>query len=153
VRWMAPFLSFTAEEAWAILAPDQGSVFVQTFHELPKADPELQTKWARIRDLREAANKAIEERRTVGEIGSSLQAELVIGAPPTDLALLESLGNDLRFVFITSQVTLEESDELRVAVMASSNTKCERCWHYVGNVGVSAAHPSICSRCIANISS
>jgi isoleucyl-tRNA synthetase len=153
VRWMAPFLSFTAEEAWAILAPDKGSVFVQTFHELPKADPELQTKWARIRDLREAANKAIEERRTVGEIGSSLQAELVIGAPPTDLALLQSLGNDLRFVFITSQVTLEENDELRVAVIASSNTKCERCWHYVGNVGVSAAHPSICSRCIENISS
>ena len=151
LRWMAPFLSFTAEEAWAILSPEQGSIFVQTYCELPKADDALQAKWARIRDIREAANKAIEERRAAGDVGSSLQAELVIGAAEADLALLQSLNDDLRFVFITSKVTLEAADSLRVAVQASADPKCERCWHYVADVGAHAQHATLCGRCVANI--
>ncbi|UFS57197.1 isoleucine--tRNA ligase [Comamonadaceae bacterium M7527] len=152
LRWMAPFLSFTAEEAWAILAPEQGSIFVQTYAELPAADEALQAKWARIREIREVANKAIEERRAAGDIGSSLQAELLVGAPQADLALLQSLGDDLRFVFITSRVTLEAADRLRVAVQASGDAKCERCWHYVADVGTHAQHATLCGRCVANIS-
>jgi isoleucyl-tRNA synthetase len=151
LRWMAPFLSFTAEEAWAIVAPQQGSIFIQTYLDLPAADPALLVKWGRIREVREVANKAIEERRSAGEVGSSLQAELTIGAPAPDLALLRSLGEDLRFVFITSKVTLEASDALRVSVSASGNSKCERCWHYVDDVGSHAAHPTVCARCIANM--
>jgi isoleucyl-tRNA synthetase len=151
LRWMAPFLSFTAEEAWAIVAPQLGSIFIQTYLDLPAADPALLVKWGRIREVREVANKAIEERRSAGEVGSSLQAELVIGAPAGDLALLHSLGEDLRFVFITSKVTLEASDALRVSVSASGNSKCERCWHYVDDVGSHAAHPTVCARCIANM--
>jgi isoleucyl-tRNA synthetase len=151
LRWMAPFLSFTAEEAWAIVAPQLGSIFIQTYLDLPAADPALLAKWGRIREVREVANKAIEERRSAGEVGSSLQAELVIGAPAGDLALLHSLGEDLRFVFITSKVTLEASDALRVSVSASGNSKCERCWHYVDDVGSHAAHPTVCARCIANM--
>ena len=151
LRWMAPFLSFTAEEAWAILSPEQGSIFVQTYSELPTADEALQTKWARIREIREVANKAIEERRATGDIGSSLQAELVIGATQADLALLQSLGDDLRFVFITSKVTLEAAEHLRVAVQVSGDAKCERCWHYVADVGTHAQHATLCARCVANI--
>jgi isoleucyl-tRNA synthetase len=151
LRWMAPFLSFTAEEAWAILSPEQGSIFVQTYCELPKADDALQAKWARIRDIREVANKAIEERRAAGDVGSSLQAELGIGAAEADLALLQSLNDDLRFVFITSKVTLEAADSLRVAVQASADPKCERCWHYVADVGAHAQHATLCGRCVANI--
>ena len=106
LRWMAPFLSFTAEEAWPVLAGEasQGSIFFETFAALPSPNEALLAKWARIRAIRDLANKAIEDVRTTGNVGASLQATLNITAGPDDAALLRSLGDDLRFVTITSGV-------------------------------------------------
>ncbi len=152
LRWMAPFLSFTAEEAWQVISPDQGSIFIQTYWELPAIDAALANKWQRIREIRDAANKAIETVRADGQVGSSLQAEITIHAGEHDLAILRSLGEDLRFVFITSQVRLVSADALAISVSVTDATKCERCWHYALDVGQAAAHPGICLRCASNLS-
>jgi isoleucyl-tRNA synthetase len=152
LRWMAPFLSFTAEEAWQVISPDQGSIFIQTYWELPAIDAALANKWQRIREIRDAANKAIETVRADGQVGSSLQAEITIHAGEHDLAILRSLGEDLRFVFITSQVRLVSADALAISVSVTDATKCERCWHYTLDVGQAAAHPGICLRCASNLS-
>jgi isoleucyl-tRNA synthetase len=158
LRWMAPFLSFTAEEAWKVFAPadaaseKSASIFTETYSDVSAwRGDELLAKWARIRAIRDVANKEIEALRAAGQVGSSLQANLVIGADAADHALLASLGDDLRFVTITSQARLETATELTVTVTPSSDTKCERCWHYRADVGHDAAHPTICSRCTANL--
>lgn len=150
LRWMAPFLSFTAEEAWALVGHTP-SVFTETYLDFPAPDAALLAKWRRIREIRDVANKEIEAVRTTGAVGSSLQANLAIGAPADDLALLQSLGEDLRFVFITSAATLAPADTLTVAVQPSAARKCERCWHWRDDVGHDAAHPGLCGRCTANL--
>ncbi len=154
LRWMSPFLSFTAEEAWQVFAPGRSlSIFTETWWPLETPDAALLAKWGRVREIREVANKAIEAVRTEGRVGSSLQATLVIAAPAEDRALLETLGDDLKFVTITSavQVVAAEGDELTVTVTPSDATKCERCWHWRDDVGADAAHPLICGRCVANL--
>jgi isoleucyl-tRNA synthetase len=153
LRWMAPFLSFTAEEAWKIFAPGTSpSIFTETYSDTSAwRDDTLLAKWARIRAIRDAANKEIEALRTAGQVGSSLQAVLKIAADIADHALLASLGDDLKFVTITSKTVLERADALGIAVTPSSATKCERCWHYRDDVGVDAAHPTICGRCTSNL--
>ncbi|MGN6530101.1 MAG: isoleucine--tRNA ligase [Burkholderiaceae bacterium] len=152
LRWMAPFLSFTAEEAWPVFAPGASfSIFAETFWPLEQGDAALLAKWERLRAIREAANKAIEEVRAAGGVGSSLQAELVIAANAEDRVLLESLGDDLKFVTITSKVELAAADALAVAVTPSSSPKCERCWHWRDDVGRDASHPTLCGRCTSNL--
>jgi len=153
LRWMAPFLSFTAEEAWNVLAPGRSpSIFVETYSDTSAwGGDELLAKWARIRAIRDVANKEIEAVRGSGRLGSSLQAELTIGADAADHALLASLGDDLRFVTITSQARLVAADALTVQVTPSTATKCERCWHYRDDVGVDPAHAAICGRCVSNL--
>jgi isoleucyl-tRNA synthetase len=153
LRWMAPILSFTAEEAWAVFAKDQtkGSIFFETFSALPSANEALLAKWARIREIRDVANKAIEDLRTAGQVGASLQATLTITAGADDAALLRALGADLKFVTITSAVTVVDGAELAVTVTPSTATKCERCWHYADDVGVHAEHPTLCGRCVGNL--
>jgi isoleucyl-tRNA synthetase len=84
-------------------------------------------------------------------VGSSLQATLAITAPGDDHALLASLGEDLKFVTITSEVMLHEGDALAIDVTPSSAIKCERCWHWRSDVGAEAAHPTICGRCVSNL--
>jgi isoleucyl-tRNA synthetase len=84
-------------------------------------------------------------------VGASLQAEITLTAPSADHALLASLGADIKFVFITSKVTLQASDTLAVQVTASQASKCERCWHYADDVGHIADHPTICGRCVSNL--
>jgi isoleucyl-tRNA synthetase len=152
---MAPFLSFTAEEAWAVVAPGQGSVFKETYWSFAgvgaTTDAALLTKWQAICEVRDAVNKAIEAVRTEGGVGSSLQAEVTVTAPPETHALLASLGEDLKFVFITSKATLKAGDALEVTVTPSSAAKCERCWHWRDDVGADAAHPTICGRCVSNL--
>ncbi len=150
LRWMAPFLSFTAEEAWSTFG-DSESIFFETFSDLGQADEALLAKWNRIREIRDIANKDIETVRAEGKVGASLQAELTVQAPAADHALLASLGDDLKFVFITSKVTLQAADTLAVQVAVSSATKCERCWHYADDVGHDAAHPTLCGRCTSNL--
>ena len=158
LRWMAPFLSFTAEEAWKLFAPASSkseksvSIFTETYVDTGAwHSDELLAKWARIRAIRDVANKEIEAVRAAGQVGSSLQANLSIGANETDHALLASLGEDLRFVTITSKAVLSTATELHVEVMPSTSTKCDRCWHYRDDVGGDAAHPTICGRCVSNL--
>ncbi len=153
LRWMAPFLSFTAEEAWPIFAPGtSSSIFIETYSDTAAwTDDALLAKWSRIREVREFANKQIEAVRSAGQLGSSLQATIAITANADDHALLASLGDGLKFVTITSEAHLSPGAELAVSVAPSTATKCERCWHYRDDVGHDAAHPTICGRCTSNL--
>jgi len=150
LRWMAPFLSFTAEEAWKVFGASE-SIFLETYSELAAPDAALLAKWARLREIRDAVNKDIEALRAEGKVGASLQANISLSASPADHALLASLGEDLKFVFITSAVTLQPGAELTVKVEPSTAQKCERCWHYRDDVGADAAHPTLCGRCTSNL--
>jgi isoleucyl-tRNA synthetase len=150
LRWMAPFLSFTAEEAWKVFGQSE-SIFLETYAELPAPDTALLAKWSRIRDIRDAVNKDIEVLRADGKVGSSLQANLTLTVPSDDHALLASLGDDLKFAFITSAIDLIAGSTLQSSVSTSSATKCERCWHYRDDVGIDPAHPTICGRCTSNL--
>ena len=158
VRLMAPVLSFTAEEIWSTLNPGkdviEASVFFETWKQpLPEPADEaaLHTCWAMLREVRAVASKAVEDVRTAGDVGSSLQAEIVIEAPEATLAELARLGDDLKFVFITSQASAKLGGELKVTVTPSAAAKCERCWHYRSDVGADANHAGICARCISNL--
>lgn len=153
LRWMAPFLSFTAEEAWKVFAPGQSeSIFIETFVDTAAwRDDALLSKWTRVREIRDTVNKEIEDWRERGQVGSSLQAEIAIRAASEDLALLQSLGEDLKFVTITSKAVAEAADALSVAVSPSTSPKCERCWHWRDDVGRDTEHPTICGRCTSNL--
>ena len=113
----------------------------------------LTEKWLRLRAIRAAVTRKLEDARSAGEIGSSLQAEVELGVAAGDAALLRSLDDDLKYVFITSKAAVREAavDEAEVAVKASGDAKCERCWHYRRDIGVSAKHPTICARCVSNL--
>ena len=150
LRWMAPFLSFTAEEAWKVFGSSE-SIFLETYGTIPTGDEGLQAKWERLRALRDLVNKEIEALRAAGQVGSSLQASVRLTAAPEDHALLASLGDDLKFVFITSAIELIAGDALQISVEASSDAKCERCWHYRADVGHDTQHPTLCSRCTSNL--
>ena len=156
LRWMAPFLSFTAEEAWALFGQSD-TIFTQTFWQFDVGSAgasdaaSLLSKWSRIHAIRDEVNKAIEAVRSTGAVGASLQAELVLRVNEQDEMLLKSLGADLRFVFITSAVKLASAAELSVGVAPSAHPKCERCWHYREDVGANPAHPSLCGRCDSNL--
>jgi len=101
--------------------------------------------------VRAAVQKELESVRQSGAIGSSLQAEVAITAPAADYDVLATLGNDLRFVTITSAATLVPGDALEIRVAPSPHPKCDRCWHWRADVGADAAHPTLCGRCVANL--
>jgi isoleucyl-tRNA synthetase len=171
---MAPFLSFTAEEAWKLVGTTQ-SIYTETYAALAAPDEALLAKWSRIRAVRNFVNQNIETLRADGKVGSSLQAEVRIAAPHQqyrpvgvttgwgsnsetdwqgdDYATLASLKEDLKYVFITSKVELVEDIDGygRIDISASANTKCERCWHYVADIGANPTHPTICGRCDSNL--
>lgn len=150
LRWMAPFLSFTAEEAWKVFGSSE-SIFMETYADVAAPDEALLAKWSRIRELRDAVNKDIEALRADGKVGSSLQAHVRLEVPAEDHALLASLGDDLKFVFITSAIDLVAASAQSIGVQARSSVKCERCWHYREDVGHDPAHPTICGRCTSNL--
>jgi len=108
-------------------------------------------KWARILAVRAAVLKELETLRQVGKVGSSLQAEVAITAPDGDYEALASLGDDLRFVLITSAATVRRGAALAIAASPSAHAKCERCWHYRADVGSDPAHATLCSRCVSNL--
>ena len=110
-------------------------------------------KWTEIRRIRQDVTKAIELKRENGELGSSLQAEIVIQAPSFEAGLLKSIQDDLKFVMITSSAQVEEIDgvPLQVFVRTSSHAKCIRCWHYAPTVGSNPQHPELCQRCEMNL--
>jgi isoleucyl-tRNA synthetase len=101
--------------------------------------------------VRGAVQKELETLRQAGKVGSSLQAEVTITASGDDYEALASLGDDLRFVLITSQARVETADATEVRVTPSPHRKCERCWHWRADVGADPAHPTICGRCTSNL--
>ncbi|MGF7192153.1 isoleucyl-tRNA synthetase [Robbsia andropogonis] len=156
LRLMSPFASFTAEEAWQVLHPGSDTIFTGLYHQYPEIDDAaaLIAKWQVLRTVRGEVTKALEEARTAGQIGSSLQADIVLHAAGTRFDALTSLGEDLKFVMITSEaVVTRVSDEAEqsVTVTPSAAQKCERCWHHRGDVGIDAAHPTLCGRCFSNL--
>lgn len=156
VRLMAPILSFTAEEVWTVLSGKQEEgVFEQLWYELPDSglDAAASNAWFEVRSIREQVNKKLEEQRAAGAIGSALAAEVDVYASGEACDSLERLGDDLKFVFITSRATLHRCGDgpLEIQVTASSHTKCERCWHYREDVGSNAGHPTLCGRCVSNL--
>lgn len=162
LRLMAPILSFTAEEAWkAFASPEEftasdETIFTLTAYELPDiADGDtLLAKYESLKAIRADVMKHLEDVRIAGQIGSSLQAEIEIRASGDRYRVLSSLGEDLKFLMITSRAdVVEVSDEAAeaITVRPSANRKCERCWHYRDDVGSDPAHPLICPRCAANL--
>jgi isoleucyl-tRNA synthetase len=153
-KLLAPVLTFTAEEIWQLVGKSE-SVFLEAWHALPVQADEaaLLARWSRLRELRALTTKRIEELRVAGSVGSSLQAEVTLLAAGDDFDLLANLGDDLRFVLITSAARVERSEgEPRVEAAASNHEKCERCWHYRDDIGgADAAHPGLCSRCVSNL--
>ncbi|MEK0428646.1 MAG: isoleucyl-tRNA synthetase protein [Pseudomonadota bacterium] len=162
LRLMAPVLSFTVEEAWAIFTDEDAyqasgeTIFTQTFYTLPEVSDAdlLLAKYEQLQAIRAEVLKQLEEVRVSGAIGSSLQAEVEIHASGDKLALLQSLGDDLKFVLITSAATVVPAATAaadKVMVRASAHKKCERCWHYRADVGSHADHPGLCGRCTSNL--
>jgi isoleucyl-tRNA synthetase len=156
LRVLAPFLSFTAEEAWKVFQPASDTVFTETYYAYPEVAgaAALIEKWALLRDVRGNVTKALEEARTANRIGSSLQAEVAVHASGARYDALTSLGDDLRFVLITSAASVVKVDDEAhesVDVAASKYQKCERCWHYREDVGAHAEHPTLCGRCFSNL--
>jgi isoleucyl-tRNA synthetase len=157
VKLMAPVLSFTAEEAWQVFkGGPEGSIFEELWHDIPAQDFDaaLLDAWKDVREVRDVANKRIEEQRAQGVVGSPLQAELEIKvADEKSFKSLQRLGDDLRFVLITSsaKVLQQTSSGLSIDVKASAHKKCERCWHYRADVGHDVNHPDLCGRCTSNL--
>ena len=100
---------------------------------------------------KESPNKEIETLRAEGKVGSSLQANLQLSLNPQDHALLASLGADLKFVFITSAIFIEAKTVTTTRASTSNDLKCDRCWHYVANLGINPAYPLLCGRCDSNL--
>jgi isoleucyl-tRNA synthetase len=159
IRLMSPILSFTGEEGWsALTGKTEEGVFEQAWHELPALpasdDPRLTQDWAVLCAWRARVNKQLEEARAANQIGSALQAEVDVYLSGDEADVLTRLGDDLRFVLITSRASVHRvasaADE-RIVVTPSAHAKCDRCWHYRDDVGVNAEHPTLCGRCVSNL--
>jgi isoleucyl-tRNA synthetase len=168
VRWLAPILSFTAEEIWKFMPGSRNeSVFLNTWVSLPQGAAQRPTiDWDAILRVRGAVMRELEKLRNAGAIGAPLDAEVDVYAAPHLLQVLQSLGEELRFVFITSGARVhradsrpaeatpaEEGDEEFAWVVArpSEAQKCVRCWHKRADVGGNAEHPELCGRCVTNL--
>ena len=155
LRIMAPILSFTAEELWGVINKgSKNTIFIENWYKLPKhglSKKEL-LGWTNTLEVRNLVNKKIEELREKGIVGSSLQAELKISAPLEIYKSLSFFDEELKYILITSNVILSSSKkDLKIEVNASDNNKCDRCWHYVDDIGQNSEHSTICKRCISNL--
>jgi isoleucyl-tRNA synthetase len=168
VRWLAPILSFTADEIWQYLPGKRNeSVFLNTWYtglpELPESAAMNQAYWDKIQLVRNAVNKELENNRNAGKIGSALEARVTLYCEPALKAELDKLKDELRFVLITSeaevkplmsdasQMTATEMPGLFVTVTPLTAQKCARCWHRRADVGSHENHPTLCGRCIENV--
>lgn len=164
VRWLAPITAFTAEEIWALLPGERSDYVIleQWYQGFPEL-PEQSIQWDEIIQVRDQVNKNLENARNQEQIGSALNAELTLYADETWLPKLEALGQELRFVFITSKAhvlplsdkTVEAVDTeitgVSLSIQASTAQKCIRCWHHSDDIGNDPNHPEICPRCIENV--
>jgi len=169
VRWLAPILSFTAEEIWHQLPGARpASVFLSTWYELPTAQrqPAEPIDWPALIALRTDVARELERLRIAGEIGAPLQAELDVYCTPAQFPKLNALDDELRFLMITSQARVHRVDRppaqavptvsvpgggVWLEVRRTTAPKCVRCWHHRPDVGSTAEHPELCSRCVVNI--
>src|SRR5215204_7320992 len=152
-RMLGPILVFTADEIWENLprsSGDEPSVHLAEFPKASETDQsELLTSWERLFEIRDQVLRALEEARIAKQIGSSLEAKVVLSASGDTLRLLNGHADNLRYVFIVSQVELRESDsgDLGITVSIADGRKCERCWNYSTQVGESQKYPTVCERC------
>ena len=168
VRWMAPIMSFTADEIWKLLPGERAKfVFTEEWFDglfgLQPGEALDDAYWAQLLAVRAEVNKALEAARADKRIGSSLQAEVTLYAVPELAEKLQRIGSELRFVLITSKAEVEvcaaapagaqatELPGLWLSVTATAAAKCERCWHHVADVGTIAGHETICGRCVSNV--
>lgn len=167
VRWIAPILSFTADEIWQHLPGERGdTVFYETWYqglsEMPQSVELGRDYWRDISAVKEAVNKRLEDARKQGVIKGSLSAEVTLFCDGELAEKLKHLGEELRFVLITSEADVKPVSEaidaeqtgyegLWVQVRPASNTKCERCWHHRADVGSHAEHSDLCGRCVTNV--
>jgi isoleucyl-tRNA synthetase len=167
-RWLAPILSFTADEIWQHLPGERAeSVFLESWYRsLFALDPQDRFDrgfWQRVLAVRVAVAPPLEAARKAGAIGSSLDAEADLYADEGTRDVLARLGDELRFVLITSDARVHPLAErpadavaselagLSVRVAPSAHAKCVRCWHHREDVGVDAEHPELCGRCVENV--
>jgi isoleucyl-tRNA synthetase len=159
-RWIAPILSFTADELWRHLpaqtdtGPRLGHVLFATWYEglapLPADAPLDRERFERLLALREQVAKVLEPMRASGEIGAALDAEIAISCSAEEFAWLAPLAEELRFLFITGDVSVAQG-EPGVTATVSAKPKCIRCWHHRDDVGSHPEHPEICGRCVSNV--
>ena len=164
VRWLAPVLSFTAEEIWQHIPGQRArSVFLETWYTFPANVESVNIDWNGVMVIREAVSKELEKLRVSGQIGSSLDAEVDLYADATLQQQLRYFEDELRFVLITSYARTQDeaarpADAEKIGTLGlwikakpSAYTKCVRCWHHREDVGQHAAHPELCGRCVINI--
>jgi len=168
VRWLAPIVTFTAEEIWASMPGSRSeSVLFETWYEGldVREDGDARGGWSTLLAIRASASQVLEGMRKGGQIGASLDATLTIHADTATQAALAESASELRFFFITSDVTLAplegrpasaervelDGAEVYVSADVSDAVKCIRCWHHRPDVGVDPAHPEICGRCVENV--
>lgn len=165
-RWVAPVLSFTADEIWQSIPEQSGTVFDAEWYTqlFRNADDAISANdWAVVLEVKEAVNKAIEEARKSLDLGGSLEAEVQLYVGESLHALLGKLGDELRFVLITSAATVSpeatapidaqktELNGLKIVLKKSEHQKCVRCWHRLADIGKNANHPELCGRCVENV--
>ncbi|MEZ5572005.1 MAG: isoleucine--tRNA ligase [Halioglobus sp.] len=168
VRWIAPILSFTAEEIWENLPGKRDpSVMLQQWYQdlrdLPVDVVMGRAYWQQVMAVRAAVNKAMEAQRTAGVLKGSLDADVTLYCSPQLCDILAALGEELRFVLITSGSSVAlldaagadavstELPDLRIRIVVSTEEKCDRCWHRSSTVGQHSSHPALCDRCVENI--
>ena len=170
VRWLSPLLSFTAEEIWQYIPGSRdNTVFTSVWYDqlVPLAEDDFLNyfEWQQLLRVKEEVNRLMEEKRAAKEIGSSLEAEAVLFCDEKLLSALEKLGEELRFVLITSAAGLKPMEQassdsypttmdgLKLGISKSNYEKCVRCWHRVADRGEDKAHPELCLRCVTNLKS
>ena len=168
VRWMAPIMSFTADEIWNVMPGKRPQyVFTEEWYDglfgLNAQDSMNDDYWATLLAVRGEVNKVLEQARADKLIGGSLEAAVTLYADDALAAQLNSLGNELRFVLLTSQADVKplsaapesavnsELDGLRIGFGKAEGSKCPRCWHYATDIGQDSEHPELCGRCVTNV--
>jgi len=156
VRWVAPVLSFTADEIWQHLPGQrEGHVLFTTWYDglapLPAGAALSAADFEALLGLREDVSKVLEPMRAGGQIGASLEAEVDLTVGPELATKLAPVADELRFFFITSRLSLQAGEGVKVQAAASSHGKCVRCWHYRADVGSHADDPQLCGRCVQNV--
>lgn len=165
VRWIAPILSFTADEIWdAIPGKSELPVFAETWYALPdcKSSALANERVELLAEIKGELNKVLEQKRNNGEVGKSLEAEATLYCASELQTVLAELGEELRFILLVSKVTLADEgdatdaadtsiDGLKIAVNKTAAAKCVRCWHHSDSVGSNSGHPELCGRCVTNV--